>query len=78
MVTGIQTQIFICFRREKQLPGYKPSRRLGSTLRKIQNYRRRLNPPINIPGNAQKQQQQQQSSSPDPETTPEVNNVITS
>ncbi|XP_039962811.1 mitogen-activated protein kinase kinase kinase 13-B isoform X1 [Bactrocera tryoni] len=54
--------------REKQLPGYKPSRRLGSTLRKIQNYRRRLNPPINIPGNAQKQQQ---SSSPDPETTPE-------
>uniref|UniRef100_W8AXP7 Mitogen-activated protein kinase kinase kinase n=1 Tax=Ceratitis capitata TaxID=7213 RepID=W8AXP7_CERCA len=54
--------------REKQLPGYKPTRRLGSTLRKIQNYRRRLNPPIAIPGNAQNQQQ---SSTPDPETTPE-------
>ncbi|XP_053954699.1 mitogen-activated protein kinase kinase kinase 13 isoform X2 [Anastrepha ludens] len=54
--------------REKQLPGYKPTRRLGSTLRKIQNYRRRLNPPMTTPGNAQ---QQQQSSTPDPETTPE-------
>ncbi|XP_067644161.1 uncharacterized protein wnd isoform X1 [Eurosta solidaginis] len=54
--------------REKQLPGYKPTRRLGCTLRKIQNYRRRLNPPMVIPGNAQ---QKQQSSTPDPETTPE-------
>ncbi|XP_037938702.1 mitogen-activated protein kinase kinase kinase 13 isoform X2 [Teleopsis dalmanni] len=51
--------------REKKLPGYKPTRRLGSTLRKMQYYRRRLNGPA-ILNNAQ-----QQSSTPDPETTPE-------
>ncbi|KAL7734417.1 hypothetical protein ACLKA6_010746 [Drosophila palustris] len=52
--------------RERKLPGcgYKPTRRLGNTLRKMQHYRRRLNaPPV--------QQIQQQSSTPDPETTPE-------
>ncbi|KAH8323964.1 hypothetical protein KR074_002270 [Drosophila pseudoananassae] len=51
--------------RERKLPGsgYKPSRRLGNTLRKMQHYRRRLNgPPAAI---------QQQSTTPDPETTPE-------
>ncbi|XP_036326801.1 mitogen-activated protein kinase kinase kinase 13-like isoform X1 [Rhagoletis pomonella] len=56
--------------REKQLPGYKPTRRLGCTLRKIQNYRRRLNAPLVTSGNPQ-QQQQQTSTTPDPETTPE-------
>ncbi|XP_017072405.1 mitogen-activated protein kinase kinase kinase 13-B isoform X2 [Drosophila eugracilis] len=51
--------------RERKLPGsgYKPTRRLGNTLRKMQHYRRRLNaPPAGI---------QQQSTTPDPETTPE-------
>ncbi|XP_052845058.1 mitogen-activated protein kinase kinase kinase 13-A isoform X2 [Drosophila gunungcola] len=51
--------------RERKLPGcgYKPTRRLGNTLRKMQHYRRRLNaPPAAI---------QQQSTTPDPETTPE-------
>ncbi|KAM8708101.1 hypothetical protein ACLKA7_015123 [Drosophila subpalustris] len=52
--------------RERKLPGcgYKPTRRLGNTLRKMQHYRRRLNAPP-------AQQIQQQSSTPDPETTPE-------
>ncbi|XP_030386471.1 mitogen-activated protein kinase kinase kinase 13-A isoform X2 [Scaptodrosophila lebanonensis] len=52
--------------RERKLPGgYKPTRRLGNTLRKMQHYRRRLNAPnTGI-------QQQQQSTTPDPETTPE-------
>ncbi|XP_034656483.1 mitogen-activated protein kinase kinase kinase 13-B isoform X1 [Drosophila subobscura] len=52
--------------RERKLPGsgYKPTRRLGNTLRKMQHYRRRLNgPPAAI--------QQQTSTTPDPETTPE-------
>ncbi|TDG45265.1 hypothetical protein AWZ03_008327 [Drosophila navojoa] len=53
--------------RERKLPGsgYKPTRRLGNTLRKMQHYRRRLNAPPAQPI------QQQQSSTPDPETTPE-------
>ncbi|XP_017042402.1 mitogen-activated protein kinase kinase kinase 13-B isoform X2 [Drosophila ficusphila] len=51
--------------RERKLPGsgYKPTRRLGNTLRKMQHYRRRLNPPQAVI--------QQQSTTPDPETTPE-------
>lgn len=50
--------------REKKLPGYKPTRRLGNTLRKMQYYRRRLNnhPPTLCDNN---------STTPDPETTPE-------
>ncbi|XP_055841234.1 mitogen-activated protein kinase kinase kinase 13 isoform X1 [Episyrphus balteatus] len=50
--------------REKKLPGYKPTRRLGNTLRKMQYYRRRLNnhPPMLCDN---------QSTTPDPETTPE-------
>ncbi|XP_032593006.1 mitogen-activated protein kinase kinase kinase 13 isoform X2 [Drosophila grimshawi] len=53
--------------RERKLPGsgYKPTRRLGNTLRKMQHYRRRLNAP------PAQQIQQQQSTTPDPETTPE-------
>ncbi|KAM7358460.1 mitogen-activated protein kinase kinase kinase 13 wallenda isoform 2-T3 [Cochliomyia hominivorax] len=60
--------------REKKLPGYKPSRRFGTTLRKMQYYRRRLNgPPMMIAASTSTHQQQQQQSSatPDPETTPE-------
>ncbi|XP_075162453.1 mitogen-activated protein kinase kinase kinase 13 wallenda isoform X2 [Haematobia irritans] len=60
--------------REKKLPGYKPTKRFGSTLRKMQYYRRRLNaPPMMITANASsaQQTQQQQSSTPNPETTPE-------
>ncbi|KAH8410728.1 hypothetical protein KR222_001815 [Zaprionus bogoriensis] len=55
--------------RERKLPGsgYKPTRRLGNTLRKMQHYRRRLNAPPPAP----QQQQQEQSSTPGPETTPE-------
>ncbi|KAH8286503.1 hypothetical protein KR054_010308 [Drosophila jambulina] len=51
--------------RERKLPGcgYKPTRRLGNTLRKMQHYRRRLNAPTAAI--------QQQSTTPDPETTPE-------
>ncbi|XP_044313929.1 mitogen-activated protein kinase kinase kinase 13-B isoform X1 [Drosophila rhopaloa] len=51
--------------RERKLPGsgYKPTRRLGNTLRKMQHYRRRLNAP--------QAAIQQQSTTPDPETTPE-------
>ncbi|XP_023179186.1 mitogen-activated protein kinase kinase kinase 13-A isoform X2 [Drosophila hydei] len=53
--------------RERKLPGsgYKPTRRFGNTLRKMQHYRRRLNAPPAQPI------PQQQSSTPDPETTPE-------
>ncbi|XP_061388305.1 mitogen-activated protein kinase kinase kinase 13 [Musca vetustissima] len=65
--------------REKKLPGYKPSRRFGTTLRKMQYYRRRLNaPPMMIAAAStgqiqvqQQQQQQEQSSTPNPQTTPE-------
>ncbi|XP_065360202.1 mitogen-activated protein kinase kinase kinase 13 isoform X2 [Calliphora vicina] len=65
--------------REKKLPGYKPSRRFGTTLRKMQYYRRRLNgPPLMITASTsthqqqqQQQTQQQSSATPDPETTPE-------
>ncbi|XP_037819966.1 mitogen-activated protein kinase kinase kinase 13 isoform X2 [Lucilia sericata] len=64
--------------REKKLPGYKPSRRFGTTLRKMQYYRRRLNgPPMMITASTsthqqqQQQTQQQSSATPDPETTPE-------
>ncbi|KAH8373517.1 hypothetical protein KR009_011960 [Drosophila setifemur] len=51
--------------RERKLPGsgYKPTRRFGNTLRKMQHYRRRLNAPLAAI--------QQQSTTPDPETTPE-------
>ncbi|XP_073843796.1 mitogen-activated protein kinase kinase kinase 13 wallenda isoform X2 [Musca autumnalis] len=67
--------------REKKLPGYKPSRRFGTTIRKMQYYRRRLNaPPMMITAasssqtqmqHQQQQHQQEQSSTPIPETTPE-------
>ncbi|XP_005180653.1 mitogen-activated protein kinase kinase kinase 13 isoform X2 [Musca domestica] len=64
--------------REKKLPGYKPSKRFGTTLRKMQYYRRRLNaPPAMLTAasssqtQTQQQPQQEQSSTPNPETTPE-------
>lgn len=66
------------YRREKKLPGYKPSRRFGTTLRKMQYYRRRLNaPPMMIAAATSSQTQtQQQSSTPNPETTPEVSSFL--
>lgn len=51
--------------REKKLPGYKPNRRFGTTLKNIKYYRRRLNnsSTIVLPD--------YQSSTPSPESTPE-------